>query len=95
MAYLFQKSRGSIQKYPEISLLSCVPPRDIVVLGRAVNQWPSCGISGHAVFRLLCVFVGVLSHDHRNPNYARPETWQSSTPGFSSAHLRLKAGLAG
>jgi len=53
--YQFQKAEAANRNTQNKFLCFAVCPPVVLVLGRPVKQWSSCGIGGHAVCRLLCV----------------------------------------
>ena len=59
MVYQFQKAEAANRNTQNKFLCFAVCPPVVLVLGRPVKQWSSCGIGGHAVCRLLCILVYV------------------------------------
>ena len=57
--YQFQKAEAANRNTQNKFLCFAVCPPVVLVLGRPVKQWSSCGIGGHAVCRLLCILVYV------------------------------------
>ena len=57
--YQFQKAEAANRNTQNKFLCFAVCPPVVLVLGRPVKQWSSCGIGGHAVCRLLCILVHV------------------------------------
>jgi len=53
--YQFQKQRQQNRNAWDKSPFFSVCPPAVLVLGRPVKQWSSCGSGGHTVCRLLCI----------------------------------------